>query len=141
MTNPIVEFNTQIEDFFDFLINVCPIDDQECENTKNDLVTYKGLLNAGIKMNKLTAIEKYIVHVLIHEEAINSRNENFFLTIDYGKNIGGTEKSMLEAMKFKCIWHKLSQKRRDKIFDYLIVITYWARQYFDTKYGNNAETN
>lgn len=137
MTNPVVEFNKQLEDFFDFMIKICPTDDLECQNTKNDIVAYKGLVNAAIKMNKLSALEKYILHALIHEDEINSRNEDFFLTMDYGEGIGGNDKSMLQAMKFKCIWHKLTKKRKEKIFDYIIVITFWARQYFNQKYGNN----
>lgn len=140
MTNPVIEFNKQIEDFFDFMIKICPTDDVECQKVKNDIVTYKGLVNAAIKMNKLSTLEKYIMHVLVHENKINSRDEKFFLTMDYGKNCGGNEQSVLEAMKFKCIWHKLNNKKREKIFDYLVVITYWARQYFDQKYGNKQQS-
>lgn len=134
MSNFIVEFNKQFEDFFDYLINICPSDDTKSKNTKNDIITYKGLINASLKMNKLFAIEKYIIYVLVHEEKINARNEQFFIDTNYDEQVGGTTESMLEAMKFKSIWHKLDEKRKEKIFDYLIVITYWARQYFNEKY-------
>ena len=137
MTNPIVEFNNQIEDFFSFMIKICPVDDIKCQTIKKEIVTYKGLTNAAIKMNKLSIIGKYIEHVLEHEDQINARDERFFLDdLNYESSGIKTEQSMLQVMKFKSIWHKLNDKHKEKIFEYFIVITYWARQYFNIKFNH-----
>ena len=133
--NCIKEFNKQLESFFVFMIKICPTDTEECANVKKDIVAYKGIVNAAIKLNKLTAIEKYIIYILVHEDKINSRDEEFFISREY--DIGSNkEKTLLEVMRFKQIWSKLTERRKEKIFDFMIVLTYWARQYFNTKYIN-----
>ena len=96
------------------------------------MIAYQNLCDLAIKANKVSAIENYILYVLQYEEKIEARNEDFFLGIGEGDNKGELdENSMIEAMKFKYIWHKLSNKRKKIVFDYMIVLNYWARQYFN----------
>lgn len=130
--NPIVEFNNHLDDFFSFLIKICP-NDIESKKVRADLVKYSRLLKTTLKMNKLKAIQSYIEFVLQYEDQINSREESFFLNLNYGEEMGGDNNSFLEALKFKDIWYKIEQDNREKIFDYMIVITYWCRMYFDSK--------
>lgn len=132
MTNYITEFNNQIEDFIDFIITICPNDEKDI---KNEMYTYKGLFNTTKKMNNVMVLDNYILHVLCYEEHINSRNDSFFLEFDIKKKIKNDEKSVLHIMQLKDIWHKINEKNREKVFDYLIVITYWARLYFNNKFS------
>ena len=79
MQNPITEFNNQLEDFIDFIINLCHV---ENHSLKGEMVTYKGLFNTTKLMNQSIIIEKYILNLLCYEEQINSRDEKFFLNFD-----------------------------------------------------------
>lgn len=132
MTSCIIEFNNQLDDFIDYIIKICPDDEKEI---KKEMYTYKGLFNTTKGMNQMIVIENFILHVLCYEEEINSRNENFFLEFDIKKKIKNDEKSILQIMQLKDIWLKIDEKSRNKIFDFLIVITYWARQYFNNKFN------
>jgi hypothetical protein len=129
------KFNEQLEEFLKFVAKICPIDNAEMQDIRSDIVSYSGLINAAIKLNKYIFIDKYIQYVLIHEDAINARDENFFLNMNYEKTYNNSsDVSILEVMRFKAIWHKLTPKMKTQLFDSIIILTYWARQYFNIKF-------
>ncbi len=134
MTNFIIEFNTNLDNFLEYTISICPTDTYECADIKKDILTYKSLINGALKMNQLIAIEKYILYMLEHEEKINAKDEVYFININLNSSANMTDRSLMEILKLKNIWHKLDANTRNKIFDFMIVLTYWARQYFNSKY-------
>jgi hypothetical protein len=135
MQNPVVEFNNTLDDFFNYILKVMPVDTEEENNIRKDIVAYHGLVNGSLKMNKMYILEGYIVYVLEHENQINNRDEKFFIDMDLN-NKSNNENTLLELMKFRKCWHKFSDQIKEKIFDYVIVMTYWARQYFNMKCVN-----
>lgn len=132
--NPVSAFNSQLSDFITFVIQICPTHTEAFANIKTDIVSYRGLIDGALKLNNLIGIEKFILHILEYEDKINAKDCSFFLSKNYGQSEGGTDVSMLEAMKFKLIWNDISEKNRDKICDFIIVLTYWARQYFNNQF-------
>jgi hypothetical protein len=139
MNNDIVTtYNQHLEDFLKYTIKVCPCDNSEMRDIKADIVSYSGLINAAIKLDRNIFIEKYIQYVLIHEDAINARDEKFFLDMNYKQTYqNNSDISLMEVLKFKSLWPKLSDKVRGKLFDFVIILTYWARQYFNAKFAGN----
>ena len=49
-------------------------------------------------------------------------------------------KSLMQIMNIKLIWPQLSSGKKDKIFDFFIVLIYYAEQFFLSKYTNNVAT-
>lgn len=131
MANNIKEFNNQLEDFLDYIILICPADDKL---VKNKMCKYKTLFSTTKKINKTLVIDNFILNLLCYEEQINSRDENFFVKFDIDGNIKDNDKLVFQLTQLKKIWHKISEEDKQKVFDYLIVITYWARQYFNYKF-------
>ncbi len=134
MANPIIEFNTNLDSLLEYTMQICPTCTTEFIDIKRDILTYKSLINGALKMNQLIAIEKYTLYMLEHEEQINARDEVYFININLNSSTNMTDRSLMEILKLKNIWHKLDINTRTKIFDFLIVLTYWARQYFNSKY-------
>jgi hypothetical protein len=134
MANFIMEFNSNLDNLLEYTINICPTDTTEYMDIKRDIVTYKSLINGALKLNQLIAVEKYILYMLEHEEQINARDEVYFININLNSSVNMTDRSLMEILKLKNIWHKLDIDIRTKIFDFMIVLTYWARQYFNSRY-------
>lgn len=130
----ITNFNTQLMDFFNFLLKYC-----ECPKLKEDLIYYSGLVKAAIKLDKQSAIDQYIIHVLKYEQQINSRQESFFMEdltvndVDILKELND-EQYILKVMDVKEILKTVDDTKKNKIFDYLIVITFYARQFYNQTY-------
>lgn len=130
------KFNDQFEDFLKYTIKICPTDSAEGKDIKSDMVSYRGLINAAIKLKRYIFIDKYVQYVLMHEDAINARDENFFMNMNYEKTYNNSsDVSILEVMRFKAIWHKLTPETKTQLFDSIIILTYWARQYFNVKFA------
>jgi hypothetical protein len=131
MTNYIKEFNGQIEDFLEYIVLICPKDEK---SIKSKMSKYKTLFSTTKKINKTLVIDNFILNLLCYEEQINSRDEKFFLNLNIDDNIKDNDKLVVQLTQLKTIWHKIDDDNRNKVFDYLIVITYWARQYFNEKF-------
>ena len=69
-------FNSQLDDFYKFMLKHC-----DRADLRDELIYYDGLIKTAIRMDKKSAIEQYIIHILKFEEEINSRNESFFLNL------------------------------------------------------------
>jgi hypothetical protein len=128
-------FNTQLNDFFKFMLKYCDKDD-----LKEDLIYYDGLIKTAIRLNKKSAIEQYIIHILKFEEQINRRDEVFFmehLTVDDVDILTdlNDESYILKCMDVRQLLMTVDNKKKKKIFDYLVVMTFYARQYFNEHYS------
>lgn len=131
MTNYIKEFNSQVEDFLNYVILICPNDEK---TVKNKMSKYKTIFSTTKKINKTMVIDNFILNLLCYEEQINSRDDKFFLNF----NIDGlkeNDKLVMQITQLKNIWPKITDEEKKKVFDYLIVLTYWARQHFNNKFS------
>ena len=133
--NPVVKFNGQMKDFMKYLINICPD-----KKIRNELSSSRTLMNTALRLNSSTGIQKYILHILEYEEYINARDDNFFMSKDFSEQRINEyklkDKDILETLKIKKIWTQITEECKEKIFDYMIILTYWARKYFNEKYSN-----
>ena len=135
MTNYIKEFNGQIEDFLEYMLIICPKDEK---SIKSKMSKYKTLFSTTKKINKTLVMDNFILNLLCYEEQINSRDDNFFLNFNINENVKDNDKLVVQLTQLKTIWHKIDDDNRKKVFDYLIVITYWARQYFNEKFQKKS---
>ena len=135
MTNYIKEFNDQIEDFLEYILIICPKDEK---TIKSKMSKYKTLFSTTKKINKTLVMDNFILNLLCYEEQINSRDDNFFLIFNINENVKDNDKLVVQLTQLKTIWHKIDDDNRKKVFDYLIVITYWARQYFNEKFQKKS---
>lgn len=135
MTNYIKEFNSQIEDFLEYMLIICPNDEK---SIKSKMSKYKTLFSTTKKINKTLVMDNFILNLLCYEEQINSRDDNFFLNFNINENVKDNDKLVVQLTQLKTIWHKIDDDNRKKVFDYLIVITYWARQYFNEKFQKKS---
>ena len=125
-------FNNQLNDFFKFMLKYC-----ERNDLKDELIYYDGLIKTAIRLSKTSAIEQYIIHILKFEEQINARNEAFFLNdltandVDIIKEMND-ESYILKCMDVRELLLTADTNKKKKIFDYLIVMTFYARQYFNS---------
>jgi len=116
------EFNNTLLEFLKDIQNI---------SNNTELDKYHMQLTDLVKINSLIILENYIISVLPYDEQISQRMDNFFdnVTIE----VDGDWTKILETIKTS--WSNLSQKNKDIIFDYFLVMNHYAKEYFKSKYS------
>lgn len=96
----------------------------------NDVETTISLIKDGVKFNAKLIIEQFILKVLPFKEKIYEQDEDFFLSMDLNKHIGGGQNELQKIMKFTKVWTKLSSDDKQIIFDYMKVLIHYTEEYF-----------
>ena len=125
MDNIVGEFNTTTLSFLDFL---------KALTNDSDLGFYKRVSQKIIDTDKNKLIEQFCIYCLPHYEYVVNKDENYFMTYDLEMD---TEDNLLKAMKVKVIFPKLKQEAKDLIFEYLLILSNYAKDYFNLKYSSN----
>lgn len=96
----------------------------------NDVETTISLIKDGVKFNAKLIIEQFILKVLPFKEKIYDKDEDFFLSMDLNKHIGGGQNELQKIMKFTKVWTTLSEDDKEIIFDYMKVLIHYTEEYF-----------
>ena len=108
-------FNDHLDKFIDMLdkLDIC------VGHTK--LSTYKLFLSNLRVMNVRKPVEIFKQYVYPFKTEIMKGNDQFFLELNYGSDVGGDENSMMKALALKEIWKsdKISSKQKDIIKKYI----------------------
>jgi len=108
-------FYNQYEDLLQQMASVFPEDP--------DWARYRTGLAVFRRTNPVMVVKKTWEYVAPYEQAIQSRDENFFLTNDVS---GG--QIMDTVTKLKGMWQELSPHNRSIVWDYITNITYLAKK-------------
>lgn len=85
-----------------------------------------------IKLQPNKLIEQYIVHCLVHHEKLEERDEDYFRNLDV--KISDKYSNLFDVVKIRNILESYDSKTKNLLFDYLIILSNYAKQYFKLKY-------
>jgi hypothetical protein len=125
MDNIVDEFNTTTLSFIDFL---------KALTNDTDLGFYRRVSKKIIDTDKNKLIEQFCIHCLPHYEHVVKKNEDYFMRYDLKMD---TEDNLLKAMKVQVIFPKLKKEAKNLIFEYLLILSNYAKEYFNFKYSSN----
>lgn len=113
----VLEFNQTIIMFLDFLYSI----------TKDtDLTFYKKVISKISTSEKNKMIEQFIINCLPYYQQIQNKDDNFFLNFN-SDNLNN--KSLLKVIKIKTIFKSLSLEEKNMIYQYLILLSNYGKQY------------
>jgi len=111
------EFNSQLINYLEQLFLIFPE-----EYTIKKYIFYLKTINT-LAPNSIYKFFNDNVSPL--RQYCETRDENFFLNLDYGESVGGNNESMMSAINFKNLWKKMnneSKKNTWKQFDILFLL-------------------
>ena len=114
-------FNKSVNEFLDDLIKL--VNDKLFNKFYKKI---KKLLKSNINTNIL--INKFIINILPYDRYINERNHLLF------QEVIKNEKDNIVIMidKINNVWSKLIDSDKKNIFDYLLVLSYYSKEYYKT---------
>ena len=114
----LTRFNDHLERFVGMLVNL------KIENTTSDLSKYSLFLSNLRAMNARKPLELYRHYVLPYKTFIMAGDEKFFMDLNFIKESGGGNRTMLKALALREIWDsgKLSDEQKLAIKQYLKVL-------------------
>jgi len=111
--------------------------------TDDEIKKYKYMLKTVNKINAIKMIEQYIIHVVPECDKIYNKDEKFFLNLQNEEiidKLGQTklrkelhEDSLVQILKMKDIWMKLSEENKNIVWEYFQLLTYYAQEYLKLK--------
>ena len=120
-------FNETSMSFLDFISTLCPGPKLEiCKKLSKNIIQ--------IEPNKL--IEQFIVYMLEHYDYVISKDEDYFNNYDLNK-IDNQIPSLFNLQYIKHILLNFSSKEKNLCFEYLIILSNYAKQYFKLKYSES----
>jgi len=122
MDNIINEFNSTTLTFIDFLKSL---------TNDSDLGFYRRVSDKIIRTEPNKLIEQYCIHCLPHYQQVLKKDENYFMNYNLEMD---TQDNLLKAMKVQTIFPKLKADAKNLIFEYLIILSNYAKDYFNLKY-------
>ena len=99
---------------------------------------YKLFSQKIVKLEPTKLIEQYILYCLPYYQHIITKNEHFFLKNDfeYDKNNDIKEyENLFNVVKIKTIFNCCDADTKNFIFEYLILLSNYAKDYFNLKYS------
>ena len=115
MTTILTAFNTQLINFIDELILLCP-EEYDFKVFKNGILLLK-------RTNPRKIIELFNVYVIKYKDSILEKNEQFFLDNNYTEiDTDDVENLYSIINKLKKYWCSLSDSNKDTIWKYLHVL-------------------
>jgi hypothetical protein len=120
MNNLINEFNTNALQCIDFIISV---------TNDSDLQFYKKAFDKIILVDNTKAIEQFIIHCLPHYQEIINKDEKYFINLKSSLN----KTSLIEVLKLKKYFISLDNDVKNLIFEYLILLCNYSKQYLQSK--------
>tara|TARA_B110001469_G_C9547915_1_gene271889 strand:+ start:243 stop:614 length:372 start_codon:yes stop_codon:yes gene_type:complete len=116
MTTILTAFNTQLINFTDELIILCP-EEHDFKVFKNGILLLK-------RTNPRKIIELFNVYVVKYKESILEKNETFFLDNNYNDDIDTDDIENLYSIinKLKKYWCSLSDSNKETVWKYLQVL-------------------
>jgi hypothetical protein len=107
-------FFTQFHDFLKQLIQVFPGD--------SDFPAYDSALTFMQRLNPAMVVSEFKTNVFPYEEILRAKNSDFFLNHTFDEVV--TTDMSMEAiiMKLKGLWSGLSDKSRESIWTYIILL-------------------
>tara|TARA_Y100000389_G_scaffold205011_1_gene261942 strand:+ start:4552 stop:4944 length:393 start_codon:yes stop_codon:yes gene_type:complete len=67
-------------------------------------------------------MQNFYKYTLPYKQQILDKNENFFMKMDYGEQVGGTEQTFMEGIRIKTLYAEMEKPSQDAIFDYFKVL-------------------
>ena len=116
MTTILTAFNTQLINFVDELILLCP-EEYDFKVFKNGILLLK-------RTNPRKIIELFNVYVVKYQDSILEKNEQFFLDNNYADEIDASDTENLYTIinKLKKYWSSLTESNKETIWKYLHVL-------------------
>ena len=115
MTDLVTEFNTTSNMFMDYIDTL--LNDSEVKY-------YKKMMNRVERFGKKRLIENYIINCLPYYDYIINKDYNFFIDIEIT-----TDKSLFNFLKRKQIFIILDENKLNIIFEYLILMSNYSKEY------------
>ena len=107
-------FFTQFHEFLKQLIQVFPGD--------SDFPAYDSALTFMQRLNPSMVISEFKTNVFPYEEILRAKNSDFFLNHTFDDVVTADMSMEAIIMKLKGLWSTLSDKSRDSIWTYIILL-------------------
>jgi len=107
-------FFTQFHEFLKQLIQVFPGD--------SDFPAYDSALTFMQRLNPSMVISEFKTNVFPYEEILRAKNSDFFLNHTFDDVVTADMSMEAIIMKLKGLWTTLSDKSRDSIWTYIILL-------------------
>jgi hypothetical protein len=107
-------FFTQFHEFLKQLIQVFPGD--------SDFPAYDSALTFMQRLNPSMVISEFKTNVFPYEEILRAKNSDFFLNHTFDDVVTADMSMEAIIMKLKDLWSTLSDKSRDSIWTYIILL-------------------
>ena len=138
MDETIDDFNTTLMSFINFLIGLNT-------DSTSEMKIYKKVTESLIAKKKSFLIEQFTIHCLPFYKEIKEKNVKYFMDKDYGKtenrvktffksnsSVKKDDKGdMLNSLKIKKIFPKLSKDKQDLICQYMSLFADYSKCYFE----------
>ena len=119
--NFILDFNNCVNEFLDDLIKL--VNDKLFNKFHRKI---KQLLINNINTEIL--IKKYIITILPYNKLIQTKDSQLFIEIINNEK----DNIIILIQKINKIWNNISEKDKNNIFDYLLVLSFHATEYYKT---------
>lgn len=114
------DFNSVTKQFMEELSLICP----------NSIITSNiDLIDKILQKHKTAIIDQFALHILDYKDQLDNKNEDFFISNTFSDKTQDNKTLIGLILELKTIWKSLSDNNKNKIFEYLQVLCYYAREY------------
>ena len=94
------------------------------------LVTFRAQYQVLVNTHPKMVLEYFTQYIYPHKEMILNNNEDYFLSLEYGEDEGGSEASLMGALHIKEMWKsKFTTEHKTTTFTYFKVFIKLVERY------------